>query len=474
MTDRPSGTSARLAVTVALLMVCVAGTASAAPVSGTASVAGSPWAYGVVRTITVQGANLSGDYAYRGSAVYGFSAILNESVPVANVSTVSVERTMGVLLTIEYCVPNCRSPILTATLNYHAWETTYAHANLTTAAAVHEGSTSVPALGLVNSSASVSAGIRESAVYGTRTTVLLAKALSLNASGSAAVQLTPALGLVPLNLTAGTSWNASSVFHATGAYNWTLNASKSGRSINSTWTNLSGNGSVNRSGNVSLSGNYTAGSTVEFGGTTYAAVDLSVQGPFAVREGFILLPSGADLFGGGKTSWSSDQLGSATVTDTHLDLGAHFATGRLGLAASGSLWRSSTTNPAAWVGGSNGTVLAPAAPSADGPTPTFVQAQPESVSQAQSNQQCLATGLGCPGSPSGPRGVFGLVVIAGVGIVAIAIVAGTYNRRRLPPAVYPNAGLYPPGTPIAPAAARPTAPPPPPRPTEDDPLGHLW
>jgi hypothetical protein len=477
---RPSRRFVWLAVTVALLMLCVSGTpgvsASSQP---SAMVAGSPWAYGTLHTVDFSGSNSSAGFGYRGTVLYGFSVILNESLPSNGTFTLSVTRDMGVQLSIEYCLPDCTNPTLTATLTYRAWELSTASTNLTTDAAVTEGVLSVPALGLENSSASLSAGIRAMIVYATPSATLWTRTFSLNASGWAKVQLDPALGLIPLNLTPGTAWNSTGAFSAVGAYSWSWIATKLVSSIGvPVVVSNAGNGSANGTGALNVLGEYAAGSTVTLDGQTYAAVNLTVLGPFAVREGLVLLPAGADLFGGGATNWSAHQGGSAAVSDTHLDLGSSFASGRLGLVASSALWRASASeSTVVSVGGTSppGPVPSamPAAPA--GGSATYVQGQPESVAQAQGDQQCLTEDTACPASLGpGAHGWFGLLVIGAVGSLAAAAVATTtYNRRRVPPPVYPNAGLYPPGAPFA-AAPAPPVPAPEAPPPEEDPLGHLW
>jgi hypothetical protein len=473
MRIRPNGTRVALSVALGLLMVCVGGmaTASAAPPAPAAS--GTVWAYGALRTIDVSGHNLTGGYAYQGSALFGFSAVLNETPTVGNDFSLVIQRTMGVSISIEYCIPNCRAALYSASVSYRAWEATTAVANLTTAANVTEGSTSVPALGLLGETVNLSAGIRESTLYAAGATVLLSRQLWVNESGAAALSLVPALGLIPLTLSSGAVWNATSAFTASGSYAWAYAFIKSGTTVVGGPVRIanSGGGTVGGSGNLTVLGNLTEGATVVLGGTSYDAINLTVEGPFVLREGLVLLPAGANLFSGSASAWSSDQYGAATVSGSRLDVSNHLVSGHLGLAASAAWWRSGTSDPTAEVAG----VPTNPAGANDSSAPTYVQAQPESAQQAQTDQQCLATGVGCPASsPGTPRGLFGVLVVAGVVGVAVALVAvGTFSRRRLPPPVYPNASLYPPGTAVTGGPGGGPTPPTPP-PTEDDPLGHLW
>jgi hypothetical protein len=473
MSNRPNGSRVVVAVALGLLMVCVGGmaTATASPVSPSAS--GTIWAYGAIRTIDVSGHNASGGYSYQGSALFGFSAILNQSPTTHNNFSLTITRAMGVSLSLEYCIPTCHAPLYTASVQYRAWEVTSATAGLTTAANVTELSGPVAALGLRNETGNLSAGIRETTQYATGSTVLLSRQLWVNESGIANLTLTPALGLIPLVLVAGTSWNATSAFTASGSYEWSWALLKSGSTVPTPLrTNGSGGGVLNRTGNVTVLGNFSSGSTVVLGGATYDAINLSVVGPFVLREGVVLLPAGANLFSGASTAWSSAQFGSATVSVAHLDISGHVMGAHLGVAASAAWWRSGSTDPTAAVAGFP---MTPAG-ATDSSAPTYVQGQPESTQQAQSDQQCLASGAGCPTLPGGapPRGVLGLLLLTGaVGVTIALVAAGTFSRRRLPPPVYPNASLYPPGTAVTGGPGGGPTPPTPP-PVEDDPLGHLW
>ena len=461
-----------VAVALGLLMVCVGGMSTANATSGAATGTGSVWAYGVVRTVDVSGHNAIGGYEYQGSALIGFSAILNESTSVGGNFSLSVVRTMGVAISILYCIPNCHLPLFTASLHYRAWENTSAIANLTTTATVVDPTGSAPALGLRSESGALTAGVRESTQYANRSAVLLSRELWANLSASETLALHPALGLIPLNLTGVSSWNATSAFTASGGYNWSWALDRSGSTIgpHPLWNgSSSGPKTLNRSGNVTVFGNFTPGSTVRLAGATYDAINLTVEGMFVLRDGVVLVPAGANLFSGASTPWSSGQFGAANVSYTHLDVTDHVASGRLGLVAAASMWRASTSVPALAIAGpSSGPAIA-----TDSATPTYVQAEPESPQQAQADQKCLASGIGCPTLPASPRGPFGVVVLAAVAVVAAALVAvATAQRRRLPPPVYPNASLYPPGVavPVTPDG-KPATPPPP---ADDDPLSHLW
>lgn len=473
-----------LSVALAVFMVFVLSStslAAATPVPATAT-SQTVWAYGYVKTVSVGPLTAANGWTYEGNATVGYSVILNQTNTSATTFELSVQRTMGVLFFVEFCLPSCRSPSSFANLTYHAWEVTDSFANFTTQGTVLENGKAVAAVALLNTSSTVQANLTEqghSALPpgGGGALVHRSKYLSAAVSSVSNVSFATPLGLFPLNLTSAQSWSSSSAFNASGsaAYSYYYhiagpkgNVSKPG----------SGTFTVSPSGTVTVEGSYSPQITVRFGGTTYPALRLAVVGPFSVREGFILIPSSVDLFGGSAGPWSVAQNGTATVSMSYLDAKASSG-GHLGIAASSWLYRSGTTNPGD-TSLAPGTGMNPATGAAVNPVANeSIQGTPQSVAQAESGQQCLTTGAGCPGVPGSPnaRGIFGAIVVVGVVVVVAAVIALVLvtERRRVPPTVYPNANLYPPGA----ARARPSAPvrapgSPPPPPAEEDPLDHLW
>lgn len=461
-----------VSLTVTFLTVCApsAGAAQASP-----AVASSSWAYGAVRTITVTGQ--SGTYVYDASATAGFAVILNETTVSLGNFSVSVHRTMGVILSVRYCHPTCSSPIDTATVHFHKWEILNATLNLTTAANVTSGERSFRALGLASSALGVTVGLRLSTVVSVDGVVASTRNLSVNLDANASSTFDPALGLLPLNLSQVTSWTATSGFNETGLAHWSLSDVRVGGTLAGT-VQRSGSLNLNQSGSVTLSGNNSK-TTIRLGGTSYDVLNLSVaKGPFDLREGFLLVPSGSDLFGTSVPAWlatNATGTGSANVSQANIDVANSVSgSGHLGFGGSGLWLRSATSNPAAATGVA-GTGLEPAVvPSATGSNATYLQGAPESLHQATTDQNCLANGVGCPAASSSRSLLGELLVLGGVGAAVVIAAAVITTRRRVPPPAYPNASLYPPG----PASSAPSGPNrpvgPPPAPAEDDPLGHLW
>jgi hypothetical protein len=337
------------------------------------------------------------------------------------------------------------------------------------------------AVGLLNSSSRLVANVTESGGYTwpsalTGLDVSRSAYLSAQVVGHTAVSFAPALGLFPANLTGPQTWNSSAAFTADAAAQWSYYLAASGPAGTTTVTHA-GMFDVPVQGNVTLQGNYSPLDDVTLGGVAYPAIQLTVTGPFSIREGVILLPSSADIFGGGSTPWQGNETSTASASmsavDARLTAGGHF-----GLGASAMVFRASGQNPAnslASVGGQSAGVTSDLSSGVDQAPTTTVQAEPENVSQAVAQQGCFVSGASCP-SASGPaasvRGLLGLAIIGAVVVVVVGSLVLVAERRRMPPPPYPNATLYPPGG--SSSAIRGAAPKDPPPPQEDDPLGNLW
>jgi hypothetical protein len=472
-----------VAVVLAVLMVFVvaSGAVEAAPLQGSSTPVGS-WSYGVVKTVSVgpQPASDQG-WVYQATATFGYTVTIWDNNTSATTFELTILRTMGAAFSIQFCSPSCSSPTNWVNVSYRAWETTTGISNFTTQASVHENGTNVPAIGLLNSSVWVRANLTET--YDAHLPVLgwsvdKTRYLSGNIVGRSSVTFAPALGLFPVSLTPGTSWDSTSAFEATGAANYSLYYAAHGPVRSTVIGPITGPVSVAAHGNVTVDGAYAVGSSVELGGVTYPAITLTVLGPFSVREGVIFVPSTVDLFGSSTAPVAGNATGATSVEQSTLDVKA-FAGGHFGLAASSWHYVIDSANPYdAANSGASSSGMAPAASAGNSVSSVTVQGEPETASQSTTTQQCLTLGSGCPlagGSPS-PRSLLGAVVVVGalVTIGALVALAAVARRRRVPPPTYPNAVLYPPGAagPSNPARA-PATPAAPPAP-EDDPLNHLW
>ncbi len=463
-----------VSVAVSFLTVCVpvAGSASAATSDAAASTAS--WAYGAIHSGS--GSGLGGTYTYTYSATVGYALVLNETEPSPGNYTLTADRTMGVLLSVEFCRPSCAHPVVTASVGYHVWESIHATLNLTSWGNVTVNGTPTRALALRSTAVTVTTGLVEGVKVVDNGSVLRAHNLTVALNASSQTSFTPALGLVPVQITGPMAWTSTSAFASTGTVSWSVVYASTlggGFSRNGTLT-------VTPTGAVTLNGSY-GGATIHLGGSVYDKLGLGVSGPFALREGFLLIPDNAGLLGVSAPSWLTDLVevsGSANYSQESVDVASSPTVGtHLGFGGSYVLWTSASANPAVGAAAparDSGLAAAAAVPAASTSNATYVQGEPQTVGQAEGYQRCLSTGVGCPPGSS-PRGLLGILVAVGVVAVAAVLAAAVVvERRRLPPPNYPNASLYPPGSPSgAPASAlRPRTPPT--APAEDDPLGNLW
>ena len=477
------GLTVLLAVLMAVLMVFVvaSGAVEAAPLQ-TASTPVSSWSYGIVKTVSVGPLRASDNWVYQGNATFGYTVTTWTNNTSSNTFEITILRTMGAAFSVEFCAPTCTSPTDWVTVSYRAWEATTGISNFTTTGQVTENGVLTPAVGLENSSVGFRSNLTES--YHAHLPVLKWPAdkvryLAGSIVGHTAVSFAPALGLFPTELTPGTSWNSTSTFLASGGANLSYFYAAHGPFRSGSLGPYSGIPvSFATDGTVAVEGAYSSGSAIVLGGVTYPAINLTVLGPFNVREGVLFVPDTTDLLGGSNAAVSANASGTTSVQQSSLDL-RELAGGHFGLAASS--WRvvTNAANPYDSAGANaNSSEIAPAAASSNPVSSVTLQGQPQTEAQVTSTQQCLTAGTNCPGSSGGssPRSFLGAVVVIGsiATIAALVALAVVTRRRSVPPPAYPNAVLYPPGAAGAAPPARASATPGAPPPSEDDPLNHLW
>jgi hypothetical protein len=466
-------TAATAVVAAALLLLVVpAGFAAATTSELTPGPAYTVWAYGVVKNVSFSGKTVSG-VEFQGSATYGYSVILTQTNVSATQFELFANRTMGATLSVEYCYPSCTSPVTMGTIYHHAWESVDSWANLTTAGTVQANGENVSAIALVNAHTTLAGSLFDTAQGAVRSALL-----SANVTANAVVNFTTPLGLLPENLSAPISWTSSATFVASGAYSLNFYYRFVGPHVKETIGPANLSGAVNRSGEVSVSGS-TQGSTVSLGGSPFTNVSLTVAGPFAVREGFILVPDQVDLFGASSSGpVGSNESGATAVAMTSLYVNPH-AKDHFGVGGSEWVYAASALDPSVTTLAGTGTEGTAVSSGAQPVGNTSLQGVPVPVNQAQGYNNCLLSGTSCPSSASSPRGLLGGVtfVVAAVVVAAIVGIILVAERRRMPPPSYPNAKLYPPGgPPPAPAGtgARSAAERRPPPSPDDDPLSNLW
>ena len=436
--------------------------------------AGEPtWAYGGFKSVNVSGHgnDIHGAFEYSIRAYYGWQVILDQQNLTNGDIGVSSVRTQAANFYADLCRPSCALAGVTSNLTYKAVELAHGYAVFDPNGTVYANGTAVPAYALVNASSQSAGNI--SAVAAISTHGLLGSqsgggSFYAWANSSVDVGFTPSLGLYPINATSGETWNSTASFVGAGTYSVNYDFTRS--PLTGTASNGSDgwSGSVNSTGTVSISG--SDGGALTLGdGTVVRPVSLVLAGPFALREGFLFLPAGADLFANQAQSAFTPYQGGAESAGTQaVDVAPGAAGAHVGLVSSATAFSSSPSSTDIPAAGSGSQVLPAATDVADSTGPVVVQGQPETVATAQSWTDCLASNdCPIPGTSAPVRGV----VVAAVGVVLVAVIAAVVvagRRRRIPPPPRPQAALYPP-----PGARAPSNVPPPP-PGEDDALSHLW
>ncbi len=423
---RPKSRLASLAVAtlVALAIVPVlASSASAASVgTGASPVHGdsSSWAYGGEATGTF--GESVGHIHYALDATAGLDVIYNETNTSANTTELTANRTVVVTVSETYS-----GPVASWTYQFKLAEDDLATANLTNRANVTDQTGAVVgALGLLNASLHADVTVAASLV-GTAANHSLSDYLNASGSASAHVTMTPALGLIPLNLTNITGWTASA--SAAGNATWDLGWS---------WVDHGWNG-TSESRHGTIAGNWSATTEVmlvghvghPYGGWNdhrpRTAVGLTLSGPFDLYAGVLLVPRSFDLFGGAAHDLGMTGLSSTAGAQEYVFLNA----GARVDARSMTAGNFTTGAPAPY--GAAVAVSADAAPAAAPDPGATVWAQPMSTSAARSQASCLQYGRGCAAVPASLGGLFVAFAIAGAAaVVAVALVVGRRGRGGRP------------------------------------------
>lgn len=437
---------------VALLLAFVAvpalsGAASAATSPGVAlPTSPSQWAYGGEgwsnNTVIVGNATLTWD------AMFGWSVIWTVTPTAPGVTLVEEQRAFGISIRASYA-----DPLRSVSYSYHGEETDAAFANLTNASTVYVSGLPVPALGLVNASATVRAGIDESISLSAHG-VTRSASLNVNGFANVSVAFAPALGLLPLNLSGVSSWNSTAV--ASPSANWNLLWSWTENGFNGTTGSGSGSksGSVSGTGTVNLTGFKVATTHGFLDHMTRVGVLLVISGPFDFRDGFVLVPHDFDLFGSAVHPYDSLEFGSAAVSSETLFLSS--GTRGPAVTAADTTFGSSDTSMTTMATPTTGPT--PATSSSPGAT---VQGQPMSVSEAQSIANTVTQGFGAV-AKAALSGALVVGVIA-LGIVLLVGAVGVTEWRSYARRKSSSTGLvggyathWPNGVP--PAAASPPSP----------------
>jgi len=382
------------------------------------------WAYGTEKWVNT---SIQFDNAtYTQHAFFGWHTIFTATNTSATTQAWTVDRTAAGSFFADYCQPNCTAPVAHGNLTVTGWETDLGFANLTSTAVVYDHGTAVPAIGLANASFQNSANLSESLDYALTAGPIVGTASAGFTIGGAAhgsVAPSPALGLVPLNLSTGQSWNSSSTFVSSGG--WALAFSTHRASFGGNGTGSSGNasGSLVFSGTLALQGG-DVGSVTLANGATVPVVVVAWTGPFDSDDGVILVPHDFDLFGGGAHEYGEGDVATEAFATSALDVqvveGHH-----LGIVAAATTYGSADTTL-----GSAGTTVGMAAGPAAGPTTTSVQGQPESVPQAQRGSACLLGNCSAATATGGAPGWLAPLLVVAVAVSLVGLLVGLRGRGR--------------------------------------------
>jgi hypothetical protein len=358
------------------------------------------------------------------NATFGWTVIFTVTSTGNHTEMVEEQRTVGVAVTAHYT-----GRYVQATYYYQAHEHDLAFANLTNASTVYVNGQPVPALGLDNDSTSVNGSIAES-ISVTHNGTSKSASLTVNGWAKTSAQFTPALGLIPLNLSGATEWNSSSYVTPHGEWNITWAWDNNGIGGVTGSGNSSANGTVNTPGNVTLTG-YDVTDTFHVplfsDHIPRHAIILIVSGPYGSYDAFIFVPHVFDLLGGATHGYDGNALGSASISSQTL------------LVSQGSFGPQVTAGSTTF-GAGTASISALAAPSS-GSSPAFgaspgstVTGSPMSVAQAQSinNQLNNPSSTGTSSAPA-LFGVGALVVVGAVAVAAIILAVLLVGRNRSKP-----------------------------------------
>ncbi len=434
----------RSVVTVALLLTAsfLGAWAGAVPVAAGASVPvvlADSWAFGAEKWFNLSVSTPQGIHVIQ--AFMGWYSIFERTNVSSTVTQLSVENTVVSNFSAQYCSPDCSSPQVNVILQHATYEHVLGYLNLTRAGTVYEGGTAVPAIALLDSSASANGWARSSAditVVTPQGTKHATESFSAQGQAAASLAFSPALGLIPLTLNLGDTWNATSAYTGSGAWSvgWTYektNASGATVVISGTPS-----GSLNATGEVSVEGT-VVGSMPLPGGVVVPTVLLSFSSDLEVLDGMIILPRGAGFFDGAVQPWDQYRLGFASLQMHQLGVQYNPVSGSFRLVAATGLYGTSDTSVSMGdqMRASVGVGMTPSVVnSTPGVTATEVAATPVSVADAETATACFSTGASCGATApaSSGSGDFTWVYLAiGIAAVLIVVAASGYlvlSRRR--------------------------------------------
>jgi hypothetical protein len=416
----------RTTIWVAVLAACLAvlalplvtAGASAAPVATGAS-GTQQWAYGASEwqntSLTFGNGSLSEKAHFAWAAIYTRTATSNTS------HAWEVQQTEAGDLFGQFCSSNCSNANSTrGNLSIQGWEQVATFFNTTSTATVLLNGSLVPAYGVTNESFAIAGNLTESADWSwvslagspESTSTYFAVALT----GTHQIQFTPALGILPQNVSVGDNWSANANYSASGAWDAAVTFAHTGVLGHTTVLRNNDGGNLTLSGSLTLWGADVGTLTLRNGQVTQIIV-LGTDGPFLLHDGVIFLPGVLDLFAvGGSHPWDSDAQGLATLRSDRVDVASNGGALAIVSESTGVSGAASAIQPS---GPSTVSPAASGGPSAE------MQSQPEAVPVAEASASCM---VGHCGGTTGASGLGGSSLLLAVVVgVAIAAVIGTFG-----------------------------------------------
>jgi hypothetical protein len=454
-TKRRFASIAAVALLAFAVVPALAGSASAATVASGAHPAASAsadWAFGGSGSVSAS-ASLGG-YSLSYGASIGAAVIYNATPTGLTTTELTASRTVALTISLSLTTPNA-----SVSYNLKAVEVDHAYANVTNASSVTLGNGSVvPALGLLNASLHATVSLQAS-LAASNASGHASDNVNVSGWANSQVQFTPALGLIPLNLSGVTDWGA--VANASGSAAWNITWAYADHGWNGTNAAESGyiSGTWSKAATVVLIGHVAGTYDKWVDHKLRTAIGLALAGPFDLYAGVVLVPHSADLFGTANQNYTASGVGSTAVTSEYL----YVANGPRYLSvesvSAGNMTAGNSTLglavPAESTGGH------PLATTSTSTTPTAWE-QPESPSAAQQQAYCLQ--FGCPGSSNPWAGLLVPLAVVGVAaVVAIGLLLSRRPRNRAGQTVDVPLSAQFPNAPAPPSGVEPNGPVPPPQ-----------
>jgi hypothetical protein len=432
------------AATVVGVLLLLAGLGVAAaghPSAAVSTGSGAPqqWAYGSDTWYNTT--SLTSTYSLHEVLFYG-SQVVTTATNTSR-STVELKALSATAFTESYlyCAPNCTSPTSAFyNLSLDEWSSELSFVNVTSQATVYENNSSATngvvaasAYGISNATWISGSNYSEQYVYDLDGALDYQGTDYSQTNSTYEVAFHPSLGLIPWTVAKNLTWNSTS--NVTASY-----LAKTGYSV--TYAGLH-NYSIDEYGmsytkwNIpeteSVSGLDLGNGTLP-SGANVTNIELGFSGALDVSDGIFASPVSEDLFGGATGNWSVGVVAGALAHTAAMSIVGGALAGSYRIVASATLW----TAPIRMVGLSAGSYTAPPSPIA-APSSGSSQAEPESVSFAQAQANCLVHSCGGVPVLSAPSGSGGLALpawafaVIGGGAAAVLGAFALRWRSRAPP-----------------------------------------